>query len=114
MIQETKGRFGFHLIGDEDRRYPLHLNVQFYVKSSALSRSADLAISPHLATDTDIDQFVDEAIGALQAIRVDAKRALGHCIRRLTHFGNEPVQDIRPGPQSSGRRAATFLWMRSL
>jgi TPP-dependent pyruvate/acetoin dehydrogenase alpha subunit len=76
MIQETKGRFGFHLIGDEDRRYPLHLNVQFYVKSSALSRSADLAISPHLATDTDIDQFVDEAIGALQAIRVDAKRAL--------------------------------------
>jgi TPP-dependent pyruvate/acetoin dehydrogenase alpha subunit len=76
MIQETKGRFGFHLIGDEDRRYPLHLNVQFYVKSSALSRSADLAISPHLATDTEIDQFVDEAIAALQAIRVDAKRAL--------------------------------------
>jgi len=76
MIQETKGRFGFHLIGDEDRRYPLHLNVQFYVKSSALSRSADLAISPHLATDTDIDQFVDDAIAALQAIRVDAKRAL--------------------------------------
>jgi len=76
MTQETKGRFGFHLIGDEDRRYPLHLNVQFYVKSSALSRSADLAISPHLATDTDIDQFVDDAIAALQAIRVDAKRAL--------------------------------------
>jgi TPP-dependent pyruvate/acetoin dehydrogenase alpha subunit len=78
MIQETKGRFGFHLIGDEDKRYPLHLNVQFYVKSSALSRSADLAISPHLATDTDIDQFVDDAIAALQAIRVDAKRALAN------------------------------------
>jgi hypothetical protein len=44
--------------------------------SSALSRSADLAISPHLATDTDIDQFVDDAIASLQAIRVDAKRAL--------------------------------------
>jgi hypothetical protein len=76
MIQETKGRFGFHLIGDEDKHYPLHLNVQFYVMSSALSRSADLAISPHLATDTDIDQFVDDAIASLQAIRVDAKRAL--------------------------------------
>jgi hypothetical protein len=65
MIQETKGRFGFHL-----------MNVQFYVKSSELSRSADLAISRHLATDTDIDQFVDDAIASLQAIRVDAKRAL--------------------------------------
>ena len=76
MIQETKGRFGFQLIGDEDKHYPLHLNVQFCVKSSALSRTADLAISPHLETDTDIDQFVDEAIASLQAIRVDAKRAL--------------------------------------
>ena len=114
MIQETKGRFGFHLIGDEDRRYPLHLNVQFYVKSSALSRSADLAISPHLATDTDIDQFVDEAIAALTSYSGRREACLGRCVRRLTHFGNEPVQDIRPGPQSSGRRAATFLRMRSL
>jgi len=72
MIQETKGRFGFHLIGG------LHINVQFYVKSSALSRSADLAISPHLTTDADIDQFVDDAIASLQAIRVDAKRALAN------------------------------------
>ena len=94
MIQETNGRFGFHLIGDEDRRYPLHLNVQFYVKSSALSRSADLAISPHLATDTDIDQFVDDAIASLQAIRVDAKRALAIAYE--------------------GRCAATFLWSGSL
>lgn len=76
MIQETKGRFGFHLIGDEDKHRPLHLNVRFYVKSSALSPAADLAISPHLETDTDIDQFVDDAIASLQAIRVDAKRAL--------------------------------------
>ena len=78
MIQETKGRFGFHLSGDEDKHYPLHLNIQFCVKSSALSRTADLAISPHLATDTDIDQFVDEAIASLQAIRADAKRALAN------------------------------------
>ena len=79
MIQETKGRFGFHLIGGEGGEgepRPPHVNVQFYVKSSALSRSADLAISPHLTTDADIDQFVDDAIASLQAIRVDAKRAL--------------------------------------
>jgi hypothetical protein len=76
MIQETKGRFGFHLCGDEDKHRPLHLNIQFYVKSSTLSRSADLAISPHLATETDIDRFVDDAIASLQAIRADAKRAL--------------------------------------
>jgi hypothetical protein len=76
MIQETKGRFGFHLIGGEDELRPLPLNVQFYVKSSALSRSADLAISPHLTTETDIDRFVDDAITSLQAIRGDAKRAL--------------------------------------
>ncbi len=78
MIQETKGRFGFHLSGDEDKHYPLHLNVQVCVKSSALSRTADLAISPHLATDTDIDQFMDDAIASLQAIRADAKRALAN------------------------------------
>ena len=46
------------------------------VRSSALSQSADLAISPHLTTDTDIDRFVDDAIASLQAIRGDAKRAL--------------------------------------
>ncbi len=76
MIEETKGRFGFHLSGGEDQLRPLHLNVQFYVRSSALSRSADLAISPHMTTDADIDRFVDDAIASLQAIRGDAKRAL--------------------------------------
>ena len=77
MIEETKGRFGFHLIGGEDElRPPLYVNVRFYVKSSALSRSADLAISPYLKTDADIDRFVDDAIRSLEAIRVDAKRAL--------------------------------------
>jgi hypothetical protein len=76
MTQETKGRFGFHLISDAHRYRPADLSVQFYVKSSALSRRADLAISPHLATETDIDQFVDDAIASLQVIRVDAKRAL--------------------------------------
>ena len=49
MIQETKGRFGFHLIGGEggeDELRPPHVNVQFYVKSSALSRSADCNLPP--------------------------------------------------------------------
>jgi hypothetical protein len=76
MIQETNGRFGFHLSSDEHRHRQPDLNVQFYVKSSALSRVADLAISPHLVTETDIDRFVDDAIASLQALRVDAKRAL--------------------------------------
>ena len=76
MTQETKGRFGFHLINDAHRHRPPDLHIQFYVKSSALSRAADLAISPHLATETDIDQFVDDAIASLHAIRADAKRAL--------------------------------------
>lgn len=76
LIQETKGRFGFHLVGGEDEHRPLPANVQFYVKSSALSRAADLAISPHLTTDADIDRFVDDAIASLQVIRGDAKRAL--------------------------------------
>jgi hypothetical protein len=76
MTQETKGRFGFHLISDVHRHRPPDVHIQFYVKSSALSRAADLAISPHLATETDIDRFVDDAIASLQAIRVDAKRAL--------------------------------------
>jgi hypothetical protein len=76
MIEETIGAFGFHLIGDKDVPRPLRPNVRLYVKSSALSRSADLAISPHLASNADIDQFVDEAIAALQKLRLDAKQAL--------------------------------------
>jgi hypothetical protein len=76
MTQETKGRFGFHLISDGHRHRPPDLNIQFYVKSSALSRVADLAISPHLLTETDIDRFIDDAITSLQALRVDAKHAL--------------------------------------
>jgi len=76
MIEETIGAFGFHLVGDKDVPRPLRPNVRLYVKSSALSRSADLAISPHLSSNADIDQFVDEAIAALQKLRLDAKQAL--------------------------------------
>jgi hypothetical protein len=35
------------------------------VKPSALSRAADLAISVHLITDAEIDDFVDDARGEL-------------------------------------------------
>ena len=76
QIEETRGRFGFHLSGDKD---PSHLTdpvVQFYVKSSALSRVADLAISPHLTRASEIDRFIDDAISALEAVRNDAKCAL--------------------------------------
>jgi hypothetical protein len=46
------------------------------VKSSALSRAADLAVSPNLITAAEIDCFVDDAILALEAVRNDAKSAL--------------------------------------
>lgn len=76
QFEETKGRFGFHLSGGVGEPHPTEAFVQFYVKSSALSRKADLAISPHLVTAAEIDRFIDDAIAALQAIRIDAKSGL--------------------------------------
>lgn len=76
MIQETIGTFGFHLLDEEDPQRPVRPNVRLYVKSSAMSRAADLAISPQLISADDIDQFIDDAIAALQSLRGDAKRAL--------------------------------------
>jgi hypothetical protein len=81
MIQETIGPFGFHLVDETDELHPIRPNVRLYVKSSTLSRAADLAITAHLTTEADIDRFVDEAIAALQTIRVDAKRALGKALQ---------------------------------
>lgn len=75
-MELTKGTFGFHLAGGKDDPYGAHSNVQIFVRSSSLSRSADLAISPHLMTEAEIDRFVDEAVASLQAIRIDAKGAL--------------------------------------
>ncbi|WP_072390875.1 hypothetical protein [Hyphomicrobium sp. CS1GBMeth3] len=75
-IEETEGRFGFHLTGGKGECPAACANVQIFVKSSALSRAADLAISPHLMTAGEIDRFVDEAIASLQVIRMDAKNAL--------------------------------------
>jgi len=50
--------------------------VQIYVKSSDLSRAPDLAISVHLMTEAEIDEFMDDALAELEEIRIDAKKAL--------------------------------------
>lgn len=76
QIEETKGRFGFHLTGGGRELHRDETFVQFYVKSSCLSRVADLAVSPHLLTEAEIDAFVNDAVLALQGLRADAKAAL--------------------------------------
>jgi hypothetical protein len=72
----TKGKFGFHRGGGKHEPGPAAAYVQIYVKSSALSRTPDLAISAHLMTETEIDDFVNDAITELEEIRLDAKEAL--------------------------------------
>jgi hypothetical protein len=71
----TNGKFGFHRCGDKDETATAAY-VQIYVKSSALSRDADLAISVHLMTEAEIDKFMDDALTELEEIRIDAKKAL--------------------------------------
>jgi hypothetical protein len=85
QIAETKGQFGFHFSAGDDECRPTVAFVQIYVKSSALSRAADLAVSPNLMTAAEIDCFVDDAISALEAVRNDAKSALAMALpgRRL-------------------------------
>lgn len=80
-FEETRGRLGFHFMDGkgEPRQTPAY--VQIYVKSSALSRVADLAISKHLITPAELDTFIDDAIAALQELRVDAKNALASAKR---------------------------------
>ena len=72
----TKGKFGFHRGGGKHEPGLAAAYVQIYVKSSALSRTPDLAISAHLMTETEIDDFVNDAITDLEEIRLDAKKAL--------------------------------------
>jgi hypothetical protein len=76
MTDMTKGKFGFHRGGGKHEPVPAATYVQIYVKSSTLSRAPDLAISAHLMTETEIDEFVDDALAELEEIRVDAKKAL--------------------------------------
>jgi len=76
MAGMTKGKFDFHLAGGEHEPGPAAAYVQIYVKSSALSRAPDLAISAHLMTKAEIDEFMDDALAELEEIRIDAKKAL--------------------------------------
>jgi hypothetical protein len=76
MTRIPKGRFGFHRGGGVHEPGPAAAYVQICVKSSALSRAPDLAISVHLMTDAEIDEFIDDALAELEEIRIDAKKAL--------------------------------------
>jgi hypothetical protein len=71
----TKGKFGFHRSGGEHETGTAAY-VQIYVKLSAPSRAPDLAISVHLRTEAEIDEFMDDALAELEEIRIDAKKAL--------------------------------------
>ena len=80
MAEVTKGRFGFHRGGSEHEPPPAAY-IQIYVKSSALSRAPDLAISTHLTTEAEIDEFVDDAVAELEKVRIDAKKELAAVAR---------------------------------
>ena len=72
----TKVKFGFHQGGGKHEPGPAAAYVQIYVKSSALSWTPDLAISAHLMTEAEIDDFMNDALAELEEIRIDAKKAL--------------------------------------
>lgn len=76
MAKKTKGRFAFHRGGDKHEP-PTAAYIQIYVKSSALSRAPDLAISAHLTTEAEIDEFVEDALADLEEIRIAAKKVPG-------------------------------------
>ena len=76
MADITKGRFGLHRGGGKHEPVPAAAYVQIYVKTSVLSRAPDLAISAHLTTEAEIDEFVDDALAELERVRVDAKKEL--------------------------------------
>ena len=67
----------FHRGRGKHEPNPTAAYVQIYVKSSALSRAPDLAISAHPMTEAEIDEFMDDALAELEEIRIDAKKALG-------------------------------------
>ena len=80
MPGTTKGKFGFFRGGGEREPGPDAAYVQICVKSSVLSRAPDLAISAHLMTEAEIDEFIDDALTDLGETRVDAKKALAAAI----------------------------------
>jgi hypothetical protein len=80
MAGMTKGKFGFLRGGGEREPGPAAALVQICVKSSALSRAPDLAISVHLMTEAEIDEFMDDALAELEEVRIDAKKALAAAV----------------------------------
>ena len=99
MAEVTKGRFGFHRGGSEHEP-PTAAYIQIYVKSSTLSRSPDLAISAHLTTEAEIDEFVDDALAELERVRNDAKKELAAASlaalrKRIKCLGNSPSESER-------------------
>ena len=75
MAELTKGRFGFYR-GSKYEAVPTAAYVQIYVKSSTLSLAPDLAISAHLMSAAEVDEFVDDALAELEEIRINAKKVL--------------------------------------
>lgn len=75
MAGMTKGKFGFLRGGGDHEPGPAAAYVQIYVKSNALSRAPDLAISVRLMTEAEIDEFMDDALAELEEIRINAKKA---------------------------------------
>jgi hypothetical protein len=57
MVEMTKEKFGFHSGGGKHEPGPVTAYVQICVKSSALSRAPDLAISAPLTTEAEISGF---------------------------------------------------------
>ena len=71
----NEGKVGIHRGGSEHEP-PTAAYIQIYVKSSVLSLAPDLAISTHLTTEAEIDEFVDDALAELEKVRIDAKKEL--------------------------------------
>jgi len=72
----TKGKFGFHQGGGKHEPSPAASYVQDLREVERTQRTPDLAISAHLMTEAEIDDFVNDAITELEEIRLDAKKAL--------------------------------------
>ena len=84
----TKGKFGFHRGGGKYELGPAATYVQIYVKASALSREPDLAISAHLMTEAEIDDFVNDAI--TDGFRLD--RLDAGCFLSMTSSSTSPLR----------------------
>jgi hypothetical protein len=107
MAGMTKGKFGWHRGNGEPEPCHAAAYVPIYVKSSVLSRVPDLAISAHLMTDSEIDEFMDDAIAELEEIHGDAKEALAAAASHWGTFQTMLLKALsrRVFMTSSGQRA---------